>query len=249
MTAGEKGILVATDANQEWLLPWWWKHYSSCNSYPVAFIDFGMSEEGIAWCKERGAYIDLPSAPYRISAEADLSQQTKEKWEVCYGKQVWSVRSAWLKKPQALLHSPFAFSIWLDLDCQVKGDLDPLFNHLNFGSEIAIAREPLQVSDQTIYNAGVIAFRKRSAFLQKFIETTIEFESDLPGDQELLNRAIFLHKPPLLELSQIYNWPHSLGPNERAVIRHYCGGMGKIAILNSLRPADLQGIGIPKKWI
>lgn len=52
-----KGILVGCDQNQEWLLSWWWDQYSAHNSYPVVFVDFGMSKTGVAWCNERGTCI------------------------------------------------------------------------------------------------------------------------------------------------------------------------------------------------
>ena len=56
------GIVVGADLTQEWLLPWWWSHYSRFNSLPVAFIDFGMSDEMKKWCQERGELIPLPVA-------------------------------------------------------------------------------------------------------------------------------------------------------------------------------------------
>ena len=49
-----KGIIVASDMQQEWLLPWWWEHYTRFNSFPVAFIDFGMSKERENGVKSEG---------------------------------------------------------------------------------------------------------------------------------------------------------------------------------------------------
>jgi hypothetical protein len=62
----QSGIIVGCDANQEWLLPWWWDHYCKHNSYPVAFVDFGMSEAALAWCQEKGQCISLPPYSYLI---------------------------------------------------------------------------------------------------------------------------------------------------------------------------------------
>jgi hypothetical protein len=49
----EKGVLIACDEKLEWLLPWWWFHYQSYHQLPVAFVDFGMSNKAIDWCKKK----------------------------------------------------------------------------------------------------------------------------------------------------------------------------------------------------
>ncbi len=54
-----KGILIGCDQNQEWMLEWWWAHYSRHNCYPVAFVDFGMSQEAKKWCQSKGHWISL----------------------------------------------------------------------------------------------------------------------------------------------------------------------------------------------
>lgn len=59
--------------------------------------------------------------------------------------------------------------------------------------------------------------------------------NSLPGDQDFLSRAIFVHKPNFLELPSIYNWYRVWGENQEAVIYHYSGGHGKIAILNEIK--------------
>src|SRR5689334_9119639 len=64
-SSGCFGVIVGCDLYQEWLLLWWWSHYSSHNAIPVAFVDMGMSEEGALWCKERGEYIKLQEIPYQ----------------------------------------------------------------------------------------------------------------------------------------------------------------------------------------
>ena len=234
-----EGILVGCDRNQEWLLPWWWKHYSTHNDYPVAFADFGMSGEGIAWCMERGEYFQ-PSTPL-ITPKQGIRPKVRAFWEERFGKNVWSVRASWLKKPFAVLEAPFTSGIWLDLDCQVKGVLDPLFHTLNLGVDLALVKDREQklnflLPGEINYSSGVVAFRQGTPILQQWVEITCSMQNELPSDQELLTRAIFIHKPALFELPAIYNWYHPWGKNEEAIIHHYCGGLGKIEILKSLDP-------------
>jgi hypothetical protein len=239
MTSGF-GIIVGCDFKQEWLLPWWWRHYHSHNDYPVFFVDFGMSKEGRKWCKKKGILIELPAQS--ISLKKEIPKTKRKFWENRYGAGIWNVRSAWLKKPFALLQYPLEYGLWLDLDCQVKRDLEPIFHSLSLGFEIAVVKDREQNSgfmlpNEISYSSGVIAFHK-GLFLQKWVDTTIGWKDHLPGDQEILSRAIFLHEPALLELPPSFNWFFPWGTNDKAYIYHFCGGLGKIAILKGLWPAD-----------
>ena len=71
MTGGSSGILVATDKQIEWMLPWWWHHYSKHNRYPVVFVDLGMTETAKAWCRQRGKLISL-ECPKNLVVPKDL---------------------------------------------------------------------------------------------------------------------------------------------------------------------------------
>lgn len=231
------GVVVGCDLYQEWLLPWWWGHYSTHNLFPVAFVDMGMSQEGISWCKERGIYIKLPQITYQ-------EPHKLSSWEKRYGDLIWNVRAAWLKKPFALLHSPFSLNVWLDLDCQIQGSLEPLFNlFFLFKGELALVRDRQDLEflpSETPYNSGVIAFRQKSSFISHWIDAIKS--CDLPSDQEFLSRSLFLHKTEVYDLPSIYNWVGP--PNKNAIIHHHSGGWGKIEILQSI--SSFSGIGIPK---
>ena len=74
----------------------------------------------------------------------------------------WPCRNAWFKKPLACLQSPFEISLWIDLDCEVTGPLDVLYDV--YGSSIAMARYPQKYIPYPIYNSGVIVFRRYSHF-------------------------------------------------------------------------------------
>ncbi len=241
----DQGIIVGCDQRQEWLLPWWWAHYSVHNSFPVAFADFGMSEKALSWCKERGKCLTLPSA--KILYENEIPASEKDSWENRYGKGIWLSRSAWFKKPFSLLLSPFSIGIWIDLDCQVNGILDPLFNSLISGAEIGLVREPHFVQDynrkngfllpeEINYNSGVIVFRQNANILHQWIEEAISNNGEYPGDQQALSRAIYKHRPVLIELPSIFNWLKFLGPQPEALIFHHSGG-GKLELLKQLHPS------------
>jgi hypothetical protein len=239
-----EGILVGCDCNQEWLLSWWWEHYSRHNTYPVAFVDFGMSEKASAWCREKGQHISLP--PDRIVLKK-LPSRRKALWEKRLGSGFWHARPAWFEKPFAFFRSPFAFSCWVDLDCEVKGALDPIFATLSLGAEIALVREPestqkkdrkqkLIFPDEVSYNSGVVAFRNDAPVLQQWTEIASQQNDKFISDQNALSRAIYIHRPRLIELPPVYNWYKNQHPNPHAVIVHYFGSH-KLEILENLHPS------------
>jgi len=52
---GEKGygngVVVAANGTQEWLLKWWWDHYSKNSDFPVTFFDLGKSKSARNFCE------------------------------------------------------------------------------------------------------------------------------------------------------------------------------------------------------
>jgi hypothetical protein len=237
------GIVVGCDANQEWLLEWWWKHYSLHNNYPVAFVDFGMSERSAAWCRERGVFVSLPPV---FSPLKPVAPEKKEQWEFRAGDGIWPFRTAWFKKPLAFLHSPFPTACWIDLDCEIRGSLAPLFDSLEGGADLAIVREPESVQEndfaqnlilpgEVTYNSGVVVFRRGAPLFSLWANISLEQNCEFMGDQNALSRLIYLHEPPLVELPSIYNWKKDLGLNLEAVILHYVCGH-KLEILKMVHP-------------
>lgn len=91
------GVMVGCDREQEWLLPWWWANYDQFNDLPVAFVSMGgMSEDAKKFCREAGELIELGHG----------------------------FTPAWLGKPLAILNTPFRNTLWMDLDCEVRGRID-----------------------------------------------------------------------------------------------------------------------------
>ncbi len=228
------GVITGLDQRQEWLLPIFWDQYKKFNAYPVVFVDFGMSQQGIEWCQKQGIYQKLhTSLDYKKPRDETLI----EAFEKRYGKSIWEVRPSWFKKPYAMKQSPFEKSLWLDLDCLVHQALSPIFDLLHLGSEFALARnrEPyvdFLLPGEIDYNGGVIAFNSPGRVIDQWIRLIEEEPNAFPGDQEFLSRVIHRDKPPFIELPPIYNWYHGWPKSDEVVIEHYCGGNGKIKLLN-----------------
>ncbi|HEX2579368.1 MAG TPA: hypothetical protein VHK67_03080 [Rhabdochlamydiaceae bacterium] len=136
-----KGIVIGCDQTQEWMLRWWWAHYSRHNCYPVAFIDFGMSQEAQKWCKAKGHWISLDAPKNFVFPKSLIAPDLIASWEKVNGKELWKRREKWFYKPFALRQTPFDETIWIDLDCEITAPLTPLFQKIHTHSKMALALE------------------------------------------------------------------------------------------------------------
>lgn len=230
-----EGIIVGSDQTQEWLLSWWWENYRRHNHYPVAFFDFGLSLQKKQWCLERGLLISLPIADIFVKDKEDVPLALIHKWENRYGENFWNARKVWFKKPLACLRSPFQKTVWLDLDCEVLGPLQFLFQVCAHPSGIALAKDQIAPT----YNSGVIAFQRGAPVIKEWESQSLEKTDAFRGDQDLLSHIISDQNLSICELPSIYNWNVGYGINAHTVICHWLGEMGKTALRNQLVLNDL----------
>jgi hypothetical protein len=238
------GVLVACSEAQEWILPWWWRHYSAHNTLPVLFVDLGLSPQGREWCEERGTLAHLPALLPNLKPREALDPSLVKVWENAFGNSLWSSRPHWVKKPFALLQTPFEKTLWLDLDCEVRQDLTSLF--FKPVDDIALVPEEPQGAQafllmhgllergEVCYNSGVIYYRHGSLAIQDWAEQSFTRGDCFFGDQNLLSRLLFEKGERPEPLSQLYNWRPSSGENPDAIILHWVGDVGKAYIQLSL---------------
>lgn len=230
-----KGILCGSDRTQEWLLPWWWSRLRDHNDQPVAFCDFGMSEEAKRWCCERGELIPIPLSPVQVASKEKFSSDFIDEWEKNYTAEVWNLRKVWFKKPLAFLRTPFQRTLWLDIDCEVLGKIEPLFEFWNAQSQIGIMRDfislhlPVHHPD-SIYNGGVIVFEHGVPLIEKWASCSIQMTDQFGSDDILLSYLINAMRIPVVQIPHIYNWRISQGINLDAVIWHWMRDGGKTFI-------------------
>ena len=233
----EKGIIIGCDKNQEWLLPWWWENYQKHNDYPVAFFDFGMSEQAISFCRDKGLYREIPKELVIEDISSMIQDENLKAWEEYFSKEkFWASRPGWLKKCVAAFLSPFQQTIWLDMDCQVHSNLKSLYEFLD-QHDIAMIKEDVAITlldhvlgssyiDEPLYNTGVIAFRSQSPIISKWFSFTKENKHAFSGDEHMLSRLLYENQIPVNELPIIYNL-QGIYPGLNPVITHYAGMRGK----------------------
>lgn len=225
------GVLVGSDISLEWLLPWWWERYQAHNTHPVAFVDMGLSFEMKAWCRQRGPLIPLKIVDFTEEVDPKLAHE----WEEKTGNQFWDSRGAWFKKPFACLKSPFERTLWIDIDCEIKGPITPLFSYASQPLGLAMAREQLDFSKPyPAYNSGVIAFRGPHPLLQEWAESCLELHSQFRADDDVFAFLLSQKGLQIDEIPPLYNWSRCLPENPQAIIQHWHGCHGKVYIRSIL---------------
>ncbi len=231
----EKGIIIGCDCNQEWLLEWWWERYSAENAFPVAFIDFGMTEAAKQWCAERGDVIALSiDFSFLKPKEDDFPDSLNyekvwgpELWKEMYGAFLPIERLNWFKKPFACLQSPYKTTIWFDLDCEILGAIDDLFSVCSAEHPLALMSEyetrHFQRYPGMFYNGGVIVFTHGSQIMCQWAQGVIERSSFFWSDDNLLSALIYELQFSVIELPEVYNWKLIWGANMNAIIYHWVG--------------------------
>lgn len=220
------GVLIGSDKYGEELIPWWWAHYSSYCNLPVAIVDFGMSKKMRAWSNKRMQLISLKST-FSVVPKSEILPEHLKLWKKQYRGPLWQARKAWFKKPKACLLSPFDVTLWLDLDCEVCGPLDDLFTGFDKGIELAIGLQDFRLDKPTVYNSGVIVFRKGSRFLKQWDLRCQQHNSTMMGDQDVLTAILLEGKIPFKVLPPHYNWLMYSGIQPGIVIAHWAAGWGK----------------------
>ncbi len=217
------GVITGANNFHEPLLPCWWKCYRQHNDYPVTFIDFGLSESAHQWCSERGEVIKL-SVPLDLFKKREFDNPQ-------LGNRL--LRKIWFKKPFALLQSPYRRSLWLDVDCEVKGNLSKLFPLAESSSGLALAHSSPEKLEKRIqkgflkkgeqgFNSGVMTYLHGCKVIQEWASKTVEMEGGYMGDQDILSRVILDQHYPVTVLPNEYNWRvKPWGINEQALILHW----------------------------
>jgi hypothetical protein len=235
------GILVGCSKEQEFLLPFFWFNYKLKNELPVVFTDFGMSEKAKKWCEKRGTLHKLKIEKNFIKK---VPNEILKKWQKYY-KGDYSIREKWVLKPFAMINSPFYRTIWIDLDCEIRGTLKKIFKFCENPAGLSIVRESDELqkyfartkidSNKITYNSGVVVFKHGSSVIKKWCEKTEKENHLFLGDQNILSSVLQEKKYRFKELPKEYNWlvVHS-HLNEKAVINHWTGHKGKIQIIKMM---------------
>lgn len=153
----------------------------------------------------------------------------------------------WFKKPAIMLHaSTLAEKIcWIDTDCEVKGNLDGIFNCVQ-PNKLSIAIDQPWTTRRSErgnwFNSGVVAFQGQPSILSEWHRHIAQKLTNEVGDQEVLNWM--LGGDSLRELTHIAHLPRiyntlrldlidNTAPDNRKIV-HWTGKKGKEIIRNKM---------------
>jgi hypothetical protein len=231
----EEGVIIAASSEMESLLPWWWYHYERHSHYPVVFVDLGVSLAARSFLQDK---VDI--LPFTQNPQAKKPDPIQKELATQYGIDTECVRTHWFKKPSILAMSPFTKSVWLDLDCEVRGDISPLFSFCSTPHGIALAIDlhaslkkilewhekkdgPLPVT----FNSGVICYHKDSTLIRQWLDECKHNSALYLGDQDALSACIAKQKKCITLLPDMMNWSYTQGDNNKARIMHWHSKQGK----------------------
>ena len=212
----QAGVVTGADSQMEWALPWWYENFKKHCGLPVVFADFGMSPKAKKWCADRGAVIDLTDGS----------------------------GLAWFKKPRAILQSPFDTTVWIDIDCEVRGDILPIVEAAKTG--VAVTEDlPTQFNSGlrkgNPYATGVVGASRGDGLITSWAQTIVLEQANFRGDQEAFNSYVGRvekagGKPGIVVMDPKYQWlrlqiAQDGHDNPDAVIVHWTGPAGKQHIM------------------
>jgi hypothetical protein len=222
------GIITATDAGQEWLVPWFVENVRRYNDIPISVVDLGMTEQGVGVCKDLGLVVHHAEIP--------------------------DFTVIWYTKPWAILQAEYNIILWLDLDCEVLGDITPMADLLESHQAIAIQRDfgagaamcVGQYPGEPKINAGTLVVRRHADVICKWARAVEYMAGYARSDQEAFTRVLYLEDT--IERAWIpepYTALRCVGPMKPSdLIYHWTGPVGKEHIrkeINHPQEEDLWG--------
>ena len=208
-----KTFLTGVDTSHEFLLKWWYKKITYHNpDIHITICDFGMSPEVRDWAKTHADHF------------------------ISYPKHH---KCAWFYKTQSMIDSPYEYTCWLDVDCEVQKPIDDIFNYAEqdkIGLTVDIIRGKW-------WATGVNLIKGMSPLLKDW--HAIAEKAQVRGDQEALQEIIGKYPQrgnEIIKLPLIYQWLRLQlhrkqdNPNKRVV--HWTGPIGKNHIRQNLMNKD-----------
>jgi hypothetical protein len=203
-------VLTGCDFNTEWQLNWFIENYGTHENRPLIIADFGMSEQ----------YLKYVSNHPRVNGIMNLTK-TKEQ--------------GWFNKPIAMFNSPADKTVWVDTDCEIKTNLNPLFRMIVRNKLNMVEDKPwTKRRKETWHNSGVVGFIGRPEILHTWCNA-IRANPNV-GDQEVLHGLL----NPITRITHINDIPSEWNVMRLATdedgytgpisIQHHTGSKGKVKI-------------------
>lgn len=210
----EQGVIIGCAPVQEDLIPWCVETYKKYNDYPLAFADFGISKKAKAYCKEHGQLISM--------TDVDVE--------------------GWFRKPFAILRAPFRKILWLDVDVELRGDVQVLFALAKQG-KIAAGEDSYNApqfrkhlaANQVLWDSGVVATEHGNSVIKKWAEKIGSVSKGVfLGDHEPLSLVVYENGFPMNTIPKHIHRMRLDGFTGPSMLYHWTGPKGKEHIRRNL---------------
>jgi len=209
MKSYDEAFLTGCNSGHEWMLPWFFKNFKKHCKKPLIFSDFGLSELGLKIVRENcHAVMNLGNVEER----------------------------GWFRKPLSMWKSPSKKTVWLDLDCEVKDNIDGIFDLLEPDKLAMVEDKPLSLRrGHKWHNSGVVGFIDKPIILSLWCGAVRKNHQQGIGDQEILDEML----SPITKISYIKDLPNEYnvmrlqledGYKGNIKIMHWTGEKGKYII-------------------
>ena len=240
--SASQGVICGVDCSQFWLLSFFLDRYFQFNQYPITIFDFGLNQWQKSWIEAKFSLKAIECIDGWIKDASEVGFKEKAVWEETHGLEFWSHREKWFKKPFACIKSPYEQTVWLDLDCEVLGPINGLFEALQQHS-LALALDPKESKGlYPIYNSGVIGFKKTAKVISLWAEKSLVLNDVFRGDQDLLSFLIHQEAVYLHVVSEIYNCSYKSKNAEKCMIMHWMGSSAKNLLREKIALSQLVKI-------
>jgi len=200
-----KAFMIGSDQKTEWMIPWFIENYKKHNDVPLTVVDFGMSDSMLEWIEQN------------VDSMGNMNVDTQE-------------GPKWFLKPLAMINSPYEKTCWIDVDCEVLGNISSIFD-LIVPQKLNMVVDRPWSKNGIMYNSGVVAFQGKPEVLTKWHHRIMA--KPARGDQETLYEML----DPLAQLMYINEIPHKYNvlrldyemgnvPNN-VLVNHWTGQKGK----------------------
>ncbi len=201
-------ILLMADHRQEWLLPWWIENWQRVAPHlPVAVVDLGLSDEAKSSLPKNVSFLHL-----------DLPRDEFD--------------NPWFYKPFAIAQSPFEFTLFVDLDCELRRDPALALSWARQGIVLGRDRHPMGkyrklFREGFFFNSGLIAVSRDNPIIEAWCRDTRKLHDKLRSDQEILNLTLCEEEAEIVALPEHFHQLRLDGDHPEATVMHWTGDTGK----------------------
>ena len=221
------------------MIPWWFSSIRRFSSLPIHIIDIDLPDQRRAWCDKYGIGRTLFSLNKSPAQKQEIDEALAKLWESNYLGNVWQNREVWFAKPEVLQKTPFQKTLFLDLDCEVKGPIDSL---LELPASFAICKNPDFVQEEailnqlirpgeSIYNSGVILYERGHPLIDQWANLSYETANQHMGDEDILSLILNKTSTPFDLIPEAFNCRPTSQNVGKAHVVHHVGIEGKRNIM------------------